>query len=548
MKPVPVLPNVYIDTTFALPGGTHWPCHTSADLRAALVNSQPGDVIVLDAGATYSGNFTLSAKANANKRWIYIITNGAIPAPGVRVGPSDAAAMAKVVTPNTAPAFITPSGATCWRLVGLEVTSTSAYVPPGGSNTFSYFLLAWPNWPPVAPLADSITIDRCYFHADPTLDIQQATQITASNFAVVDSYIDDIHQKGVDSSGIGSNVTPGPVKIVNNYVSASSENIIFGGAGGGWGGNVPSDIEIRNNYLFKPLSWIGSGYDVKNAFECKSCQRVLFDGNTIENVWYANQLGYAVVLTVRTSQSGDVAVVDDITVTNNVLKNVVSFVNTIAADDQCGIAPYTGCHNSGSQARWNISNNLVLFFDPTLPGGNRNIALALQPGLNRSAGDTPPLLGMIQDVVFQHNTIITAASTPTPFASVWIGNPYTAGPPPNFTPAAHLTDNIWILDNVFTKQPTGDNGITTQVGLPWPNTAPDDLTARCAGNVILLTAGERNQGLPPSNDVTTTPPTFDAQYQLLTPDWRPNTSDHRQAGYTASTGLSAPTNLTAVPV
>ena len=68
---------------------------------------------------------------------------------------------------------------------------------------------------------------------------------------------------------------------------------------------------------------------VENAFEVKSAQRVLFDGNTIENVWAAAQAGHAIVLTARTSQSGDIAVVNDITITNNILKNVTAGFNSL---------------------------------------------------------------------------------------------------------------------------------------------------------------------------------------------------------------------------
>src|ERR1039458_9895697 len=114
---------------------------------------------------------------------------------------------------------------------------------------------------------------------------------------------------------------------------------------------------------------------VKNALELKSAQRVLFDSNTIENVWMNGQMGYAIVLTVRTSQSGDIAVVNDVTITDNVLKNVVSGINTAAADNTCSPAyGYPNCHNAGSQDRWNIANNLMTFYDPTQLGGSHNIA------------------------------------------------------------------------------------------------------------------------------------------------------------------------------
>src|ERR1019366_1178009 len=65
-EPQAVLPQVYIDTTWNPPvGGTTWAAHTSAQLSTAITKSSPGDIIVLDAGATYSGNFVLPAKTNS---------------------------------------------------------------------------------------------------------------------------------------------------------------------------------------------------------------------------------------------------------------------------------------------------------------------------------------------------------------------------------------------------------------------------------------------------------------------------------------------------
>jgi hypothetical protein len=71
-KPVAELPRVYIDTIWNEPkGGTTWRAHTADELRNALVGSAPGDVIVLDAGVTYSGVFHLPAKVNPVGKWIY---------------------------------------------------------------------------------------------------------------------------------------------------------------------------------------------------------------------------------------------------------------------------------------------------------------------------------------------------------------------------------------------------------------------------------------------------------------------------------------------
>ena len=541
-KPVAQLPLVYLDTTYNLPtGGTTWAAHTSQQLSNAILNSKPGDVIVLDAGATYVGNFQLSYKSNPNNQWIYIISSALANLPaGTRVGPSSASSMAKIVTPNVAATFQINGGANHWRLAGLELTTASTqgcianHTPP--VNCFTYFLVGSQSNP--TPMPDSITIDRCYIHGSPTQDVETAVQATASNYAVIDSYIAGIHMTGFDTQAIASNISPGPFKITNNFLSAAGENIMFGGSGGNSNVNVPSDIQIQYNYLYKPLNWatVGTGGTIspgnqwveKDAFELKSAQRVLFDSNVIQNVWAAGQLGYAIVLTVRTSQSGDVAVVNDITITNNVLNNVVSGVNTLAEDDQCGNSTYPNCHNPGSQDRWNISNNLILFWDPTTVGGARNVVMAMNGGMNRLNNN---LTGTIRDVVFQHNTAVSASSTPC-----W-NSIYFSANGQSMPLATPLSYNIWILDNALCRQPSGDYGYLGMLALntymPNPNTPPNDITQRFYGNVMLQQPGERAQTFPAGNLFQSTPFTYinpsATDYQLLTPFWT-MTSDGQEAG------------------
>ena len=115
-KPVAELPRVYIDTTYNLPtGGTTWAAHDSAHLKTAITSAVPGDVIVLDAGVTYVGNFQLPAKTNPNSQWIYIIPSQLASLPADRrVSPAQAASMPKIVTPNVAPAFQVNAGANHW--------------------------------------------------------------------------------------------------------------------------------------------------------------------------------------------------------------------------------------------------------------------------------------------------------------------------------------------------------------------------------------------------------------------------------------------------
>jgi len=103
-KPVAQLPSSSVNTTWAPPvGGTTWAAHNATQFASALKAAQPGDVIVLDAGVIYSGNFQVPAKSQGTpKKWIYIQSSNLskLPAAGVRVSPANAVNMPKIVTPN----------------------------------------------------------------------------------------------------------------------------------------------------------------------------------------------------------------------------------------------------------------------------------------------------------------------------------------------------------------------------------------------------------------------------------------------------------------
>jgi len=537
-KPQVALPRVRIDTTWNLPmGGTTWSAHTSAQLTSALASAAPDDIIVLDAGVTYIGNFVVPAKSNLNNKWIYVKSSAysKLPAPGTRVSPRDSANMPKIVTPNVSQALRFKDGANYWRFVGVEIYSASTCSPPNCTMGVKYFgMVATFSYPPVK-LPDHIVFDRVYVHGDDTHDVQGGIAGNMTNVAVVDSYISAIHMGGMDTQAFAAWYTPGPIKLVNNHLEAAGENVMFGGGGGPNDPYVPSDIEIRNNYLYKPLSWAKAGVTLpphakwweKNAFEIKSAQRVLFDSNIIENVWASAQTGTAVVLTVRSGQSGNIAVVNDITLTNNVLTNVVSGFVGLAADYTCASSSYPNCTNAGSQDRWNIRNNLIKFYNPSLPGGAGNFGMMFDPGFDH-VHNTP---GVMRDVVFQHNTMIPAASTSCRL-SVYFSVPPGAKPP-----LRNITHNIWLLDNAMCNEPTGDwqeqgtPGLTQYMGTP--STPPYDVIRRFYGNVMYVSSNNKIYTFPPHNLATTVPFTYVnppiGDYQLLTPYWT-DTSDGRLAG------------------
>jgi len=83
------LPRVFIDTKLVSPSGRTIAVPAGGDFQAALKTAQPGDVITLAAGATFTGNFTLPQKSGTE--WIIIRTSApdsSLPSPGTRVDPS----------------------------------------------------------------------------------------------------------------------------------------------------------------------------------------------------------------------------------------------------------------------------------------------------------------------------------------------------------------------------------------------------------------------------------------------------------------------------
>src|SRR5436189_1411748 len=255
---LPQLPLTFLDTTYAPPStGQLITVNTGGDLQAALNQANSGDIIELEAGATFVGNFTLPTKPGAE--WIYIRSSAtaSLPPPGTRVSPAQTSLMPKIVSPNTLPALSADFGAHHYRFVGIEITTTVSDPSTAITNLIAFGYD--PHGNPVTSTAQAqhhITFDRCYIHGTPTGNVVRGLALNSSSSAVVDSYVSDFHSRFIDSQAIGIWSGAGPFKFVNNYLEAAGENILFGGASPGITNLVPSDIEIRHNRFFKPLSWM----------------------------------------------------------------------------------------------------------------------------------------------------------------------------------------------------------------------------------------------------------------------------------------------------
>lgn len=331
------------------------------DLQAAIDAAQLGDTIVVEAGATLTGGFVLPAKSGTGEIVIQSSRLSEL-SEGVRVNPSQSALFAKLQTTDVEPVVRTAAGAHHYRFQGIEFSATGKVydvIRFGEGRGKQKTLDVVPH---------HLTIDRCYVHGSETQDSQRGVAVNSAETTISNSYISDIHTVGIEAQAIIGWNGPGPFHIVNNYLEAAGENVMIGGADPGIPNLVPTDIEFRHNYLFKPLSWrvghptyAGKHWTVKNIFELKNARNVVIDGNVFENNWTDAQDGKPILFTVRNQECTAPWVnVENITFTNNILKNAEGGLNLLGEDNEV-TAAFGKCAVPSTSGRGNnmtVSNNL----------------------------------------------------------------------------------------------------------------------------------------------------------------------------------------------
>jgi hypothetical protein len=342
------LPRVYVQTDLAhTPApGTTISVPKGGDFQQALDRANCGDTIALQAGGVYTGQFRLPSKNCDDNHWIIVRTsapNSNLPAESTRISPCSAGVaslpgrpsfncisttnvMAKVQAGGTGyTTLVFGNGANHYRFIGLEITRT-----PGSGVVYNLAVRE------KGGASDHIIFDRCWIHGTAQDETQRGVMMTGTRYiAVIDSYLSDFHCQAmgacIDSQAIAGGLGElpmGPLKIVNNFLEAAGENILLGGDAAT---TSPTDIEIRHNHLFKPMIWKrgqpdfvgardGNPFVIKALFELKSANRLLFEGNILDNDWGGfSQHGAAIGLGPKNQDIGNtnvcpLCVVTDITI------------------------------------------------------------------------------------------------------------------------------------------------------------------------------------------------------------------------------------------
>ena len=460
MKVSSVCVALLIGVTFSVPGELHAKPHgggggggspcptntlafsptTSTDLQQALDCAAAGATITLSAGTVYAGNFTLRYKSGydgtaAKRVTIQSSALSSLPA-GRRVSPSDCRippcgaddglmAWLQVASGASAPVLVTElvtladgvtrRAASGYQIAGIKLFSTHwvNHLVQLGTGTEQR----------VSELPTDITFDRSYFAGSAGEGSKQGLVANGVNVVVSNSYFKNFKDTANDAQAISVWNGAGPFQIQNNYLEGSGENIMSGGGDPTIANLIPSDFTIIGNYLYKPTAWttetstqkgstFGKTWRIKNLFELKNAQRVLIEGNVLENNWIqADQWGFAVLFGPR-NQSGGCGwcTVQNVTFQNNVIRNSIAGVKLLATDDT---------YPSGQLQGVKIFNNLLVNINAnavpgTNPGDRAGRLIQVMnpyPAYSSKASPTGPI-----NVTVDHNT---AFSTREDSYSVW---------------------------------------------------------------------------------------------------------------------------------
>jgi hypothetical protein len=308
------------------------------NFQAALDRAKPGDTILLESGATFKGAFKLPQKTG--NEFITVRSSAPdaqLPPEGTRIDPRKYSSVLPKLESDVKgePTISALNGAHHFRFIGIEFGPTV-------EGLYDIIRLGNGAEKSVNELPHHIEFDRVWIHGGKKEGQRRGIAANGRHIKIQNSYFSDIMRRGEESQAIAVWATDGPVEIINNYLEAAAENILFGGAGS-FLKLVPSDCIVRNNHLNKPLEWRSESWVVKNIFEIKNGRRIKVENNLMTNNWAMGQDGTAILFTTR-ADNGDATIIEDIEFVNNIVRGSANGVNVFGSE-------------GGGGHRLKISNN-----------------------------------------------------------------------------------------------------------------------------------------------------------------------------------------------
>jgi len=426
---LPELPRFTVDVSMPVVTGSTFVVNAGGDLQAAIDSAVGGDEIVLEAGATWTGSYQLRNHAGNEYVIIRSSRSDELPA-GIRVSDADISKMANFVRSVTGGAIVAGDGAHHYRLIGLNFEGSS-------SNTqLSTVINIIRDSIPLSFQPHHIILDRIRVRGHDNLQINRCIKANGAHIAIINSMLSGCHKRGSDSQAILIYDGTGPFLIENNLLEGAGENVMFGGADPKVDGTTPSDITIRGNHFFKPLSWRighptydGKAWTIKNLFEIKHAQRVLLENNIFENNWANAQRGIAILFKSSNQQGSCFSCrAEDITFRYNIIKNVAQ---GFSVADEVGQGPSLGTK------RVHIHNNLGYKI-----AGDSDFSYS---------GWIFLLVSALDDLTIESNTLVMRDGKATAF--------HDAG-------LSLLIDRLSVTNNIFSKGRFGWDGSGVASGTP----------------------------------------------------------------------------------
>lgn len=287
-----------------------------------------------------------------------------------------------------------------WAFRGLEIMENFGHL------VFNVLLLGGGNETSTIGMVSNMEVDRVWIHDDPADSpaINRGIADNGINLYVHDSYIAGMRYG--ENQAIGGWGSPGPTRIINNFLEAATENTLYGGSMNA-SGTSNANKTITGNYYYKPPIWkitqstatpsgaclydttdpsysggewyrntgtsqnyqcgsdhlwhttgtaLPTALTIKNLAEGKNLRTTLYEGNVMNYSWAQSQAGQA-FSHVQEVDSGPGAAIDHITIRNNKATNIyygATFGST------CNKFPSHTCWPSVYPGNNVLTNNLLV--------------------------------------------------------------------------------------------------------------------------------------------------------------------------------------------